>query len=58
MSTNVKLCNSFLSLNVILFKMNYVLHSFESLCKAMCADHLLGRCLYNQAYKEFVFILS
>ena len=43
MSTNVKLCNSFLSLNVILIKKSYVLHSFESLCKAMRADHLLGR---------------
>jgi len=43
----VEICNSYLSMHVTLKKKSHVLHSFESLCKAMWANHLLGRCLCN-----------
>ena len=43
-----EICNSCSNMYVN-FKYKRVMYclSFESLCKAMCADHLLGRCLCN-----------
>jgi len=49
---NVKPCKSYVSLNVMLIKMKLCLHSFESLCKAMWADHLLGRCVEIKLIKS------
>ena len=44
-NVSIELCNLFLSVNVTLDMNCYVLHSFKSLYKAVCADHLLGQCL-------------
>jgi len=44
-SSTVELCNSLSNIYVILNKKSYVFISFESLCKAVWADHLSGQCL-------------
>jgi len=43
-NATIELCNSFLSIHVILNRKVMYCISFESLCKAAWADHLLGHC--------------
>jgi len=44
-NVGVELCNSFLIVNVILNMKCLYCISFEWLCKAVWADHLIGQCL-------------
>jgi len=46
-----KLCISFLSIHVILNRRAIYCISLESLCKAMCADRLLGCYSCNWTFK-------